>query len=87
LSSRGLKPRFQTQNDRLDPELGLIPLPTNMHVHRFRTVEAVEEQPVRPRNSSDARHGEIRLDDLIVAAWRQVRLTIRAEPQRIPALF
>jgi hypothetical protein len=56
------------QNDRFDPELGLIPLPAHVNVCRFRTVEAVEEQPVRSANASDARHGEIRLDDLIVAA-------------------
>jgi hypothetical protein len=56
------------QNDRLDPEFGLIPPTPNVNVHRFCTVEAVEEQPVRSRNASDARHGENRLDDLIVAA-------------------
>jgi hypothetical protein len=63
------------QNDRLDPELGLIPLTANVNVYWFRTVEAVEEQPVRSWNSGDARHGEIRLDDLIVASCCQVRLT------------
>jgi hypothetical protein len=63
------------QNDWVEPELGLIPLTANVNVHRFGTVEAVEEQPVWSRDSNDARHGEIRPDNLIVAARRQVWLT------------
>jgi hypothetical protein len=55
-------------NDRFDPELGLIPLTANVNVRRFGTVETVEEQPVRSGNSGDARHGEIRPDNLIVTA-------------------
>jgi hypothetical protein len=63
------------QNDRFDSELRLIPLTANVNVHRFSTVEAIEEQPVRPGNSGDARHDEIRLDNLIVVSWYQARLT------------
>jgi hypothetical protein len=74
------------QDDRTDPELGLIPVTTDVDMRRFGAVKAVEKQPVRSRNTGDSRHGEIRPDDLIVAAARQVRLTTRAQPRRAPDL-
>jgi hypothetical protein len=55
------------QNHGIEPELSLIPFMSNVNVHRFGAIEAVEEEPVRSRNISNARHVEIRTNGLIVA--------------------
>ena len=59
LSSRGENPRFQASATGLEPELGLGILAPHMHVDRLATVEAVEEEPVRPRNASNPRHTDV----------------------------
>src|SRR5437764_1206554 len=41
---------------RLDPELAGSVLPFDMNMGRLAAVEAREEQPIRPTNTSDSRH-------------------------------
>jgi hypothetical protein len=53
------------QTNWIDPELGLVSFAPNVHVRRFRAVEAVEKQPIRPRNIPDPRH-DVPDDGLIV---------------------
>jgi hypothetical protein len=41
---------------RLEPELAGLVLPFHMNVRRLAAVEAGEEEPIRPGNTSDSRH-------------------------------
>jgi len=43
---------------RLEPELAGLVLPFHMNVRRLVAVEAREEEPIRPRNTSDSRHSK-----------------------------
>jgi len=41
-----------------EPELAGLVLPFHMNVRRLGAVEAREEEPIRPRNTSDSRHSK-----------------------------
>src|SRR5688572_18196432 len=50
---------IQGQRDRLEPELAHHPLAADVHVPRLPAVEAVEKEPIRARDSGNARHAWI----------------------------
>jgi hypothetical protein len=56
LSSRGAEAAIPGQIDRSEPELRLASVAPYVRVHRLRTVEAVEEQPIRTRNAGNPWH-------------------------------
>jgi hypothetical protein len=44
-----------------EPKLAGLVLPFHMNVRRLAAVEAGEEEPIRPRNTSDSRHSKTAL--------------------------
>jgi Transposase len=50
------EPMIPRQFDRRQPELGMLTVPANVNVQGLMAVETVEEEPVRPWNTSDCRH-------------------------------
>ncbi len=51
------KPAALLEADRVQPDLGAIGIPLDMHMSGLGTVAREEEEPVRP-NPQDGRHGE-----------------------------
>jgi hypothetical protein len=43
---------------RFEPKLAGLVLPFHMNVRRLAAVEAREEEPIRPGNTSDSRHSK-----------------------------
>jgi hypothetical protein len=43
---------------RFEPELAGLVLAFHMNVWRLAAIEAREEEPIRPRNTSDSRHSK-----------------------------
>jgi hypothetical protein len=68
------EPMIPRQADRRQPELRVLTIAADVHVHRFIAVEAVEKEPVRAGDVRNARHS-VWSQNLV--GFDRIRLTIR----------